>query len=373
MKKYLVGIIAIALFGYATIGLSAASNTTDTRFYIAPMASYGFFNEDTSRPEDHVGAQLSFGKTLTSHLALELYGFNYSDVDTPGFGSNSHANIWGVGLSALLFPARDILPVFAVAGVGTGQDSFRHTTNSQSRQNANFYDVGAGLLIPLSSHIDIRAEYRFRVSTVDHNGGGHYKFRDNIVSLGIQIPLGTKPGTQPVAQPAPAPAPVVPAPAPKTEPAPPKDSDGDGIPDNQDKCPGTPANTNVDKTGCKIANLPTVLKGVHFKLSSDELTPDAKARLDDVAAALKKAPDVPVRIGGHTDSTGGAALNMRLSKQRADSVMKYLIKQGVDSDRLSTVGYGETRPIAPNTKPDGSDNPAGRAQNRRVEIHLVRH
>ena len=78
-----------------------------------------------------------------------------------------------------------------------------------------------------------------------------------------------------------------------------------------------------------------------------------------------------VRVEGHTDSKGSDAYNQRLSQRRAEAVVKYLIGKGIDPSRLEAVGFGEGRPIAPNQNPDGSDNPTGRAKNRRTEFHVI--
>ena len=78
-----------------------------------------------------------------------------------------------------------------------------------------------------------------------------------------------------------------------------------------------------------------------------------------------------VRVEGHTDSKGSDAYNQRLSQRRSESVVKYLISKGIDPSRLEAVGFGKSRPIAPNQNPDGGDNPIGRAKNRRVEVHIA--
>lgn len=78
----------------------------------------------------------------------------------------------------------------------------------------------------------------------------------------------------------------------------------------------------------------------------------------------------PITIEGHTDSRGDDAYNLRLSQRRAEAVKAYLVEQGVAADRLRTIGLGEQRPVAPNAKPDGSDDEAGRQRNRRVEVVL---
>jgi len=77
-----------------------------------------------------------------------------------------------------------------------------------------------------------------------------------------------------------------------------------------------------------------------------------------------------VTIEGHTDSIGSDAYNQRLSERRAAAVKQYLVSKGVGADRLTTVGRGEKDPVAPNTTPDGKDNPEGRAMNRRAELKV---
>ncbi len=80
-----------------------------------------------------------------------------------------------------------------------------------------------------------------------------------------------------------------------------------------------------------------------------------------------QAADRRVALEGHADGIGADAYNVALSRRRADAVAQELVARGVRRDRLTVEGYGKRRPVAPNTLPDGSDNPAGRALNRRVE------
>jgi len=139
------------------------------------------------------------------------------------------------------------------------------------------------------------------------------------------------------------------------------DSDGDGVVDSKDQCPGTPAGVAVDHKGCPE---PVVLKGVNFENDSAVLTAGAETVLDGVASSLKKRPDVKVTIAGHTDGKGSAAYNKSLSQRRADSVRRYLASKGVKASNLSAKGFGEEEPVATN------DTAAGRAENRRVELHM---
>lgn len=110
---------------------------------------------------------------------------------------------------------------------------------------------------------------------------------------------------------------------------------------------------------------------VLFDFDKADLRPEAVPSLQKVAAVINGYPAVPVQIEGHTDAKGADAYNMTLSESRAASVRSWLVRNGgVDGGRITAYGRGETKPVAPNTKRDGSDDPEGRQKNRRVEITL---
>jgi photosystem I P700 chlorophyll a apoprotein A2 len=112
--------------------------------------------------------------------------------------------------------------------------------------------------------------------------------------------------------------------------------------------------------------------GVLFDFNSAAIRPDAEPELEKVAAILGAYAEAEVVLTGHTDSVGSDADNQRLSDQRAESVRDELVQQHqVETARLTTEGKGEKEPVAPNENPDGSDNPAGREQNRRVEVLVL--
>jgi OOP family OmpA-OmpF porin len=137
------------------------------------------------------------------------------------------------------------------------------------------------------------------------------------------------------------------------------DRDGDGVYDDLDQCPNTPKGAKVDERGC------WVLENVQFDFNKSDIKPKYHPELIQVAIVLQDNPSVAVEIQGHTDDIGTASYNKKLSKQRADSVMNYLVNMGIDKKRLSTKGYGFNRPIASNlTK-------RGRSMNRRVELTPV--
>jgi outer membrane protein OmpA-like peptidoglycan-associated protein len=128
-----------------------------------------------------------------------------------------------------------------------------------------------------------------------------------------------------------------------------------------------------DSLGTEIRETPrgviVTFRHIFFAFDRADLTPVARREIERMAAVLNH-PRVVARkilLEGHADAIGTDAYNMRLSLRRANSVAQELIASGLRRGRLGVEGYGERRPVAPNTNPDGSDNPAGRARNRRVE------
>jgi len=106
-----------------------------------------------------------------------------------------------------------------------------------------------------------------------------------------------------------------------------------------------------------------------FDFDKWDIRPDAEESLKKVADIIKAYKSPEVIVAGHTDSIGSEEYNLELSQKRADSVKNWLVeKGGINPDIIETIGYGESKPVAPNTNPDGSDNPEGRQKNRRVEI-----
>jgi OOP family OmpA-OmpF porin len=137
----------------------------------------------------------------------------------------------------------------------------------------------------------------------------------------------------------------------------PLDSDGDGVPDHLDECPDTPKGATVNRVGC------WALQGVVlFDFNKSYIKPEAHGLLDEVVVIMKKNPELKGVIEGHTDSIGSEGYNQGLSERRARSVEKYIEEHGIDPDRFTTRGYGESKPIASN------DTEEGRRENRRVEL-----
>lgn len=114
-----------------------------------------------------------------------------------------------------------------------------------------------------------------------------------------------------------------------------------------------------------------VLENIYFGYDSADIRKEAARELDKLVVLLNDNPDLRIEMGSHTDSVASEAYNIELSQRRAESTVNYLIRKGIDPARLVAKGYGESKPIARNTNPDGTDNPAGRQRNRRTEFKIL--
>lgn len=156
------------------------------------------------------------------------------------------------------------------------------------------------------------------------------------------------------------------------------DSDGDGVPDFYDKCPGTPAGTKVDGSGCPLPVTKDVkvfvteedrkvvrdaIKNLEFDFGKSSIRAHSYPSLDRVAALLVNK-NFSLKLAGHTDNVGSADANLKLSKDRAESIKGYLVSKGANASRIEATGYGKTQPIATNK------TAKGRQINRRVEFTL---
>lgn len=114
------------------------------------------------------------------------------------------------------------------------------------------------------------------------------------------------------------------------------------------------------------------LPHLQYEFASAKLLRGSETLLDTtILRLMNDNPEIIIEIQSHTDSKGGDDFNLRLSQKRAESVVNYLVKKGVNPKRLQARGYGETKPIAPNQNADGTDNPEGRALNRRTDFRII--
>lgn len=342
-------LLAAAVASLSFMSQAQAYEPQDTRWYAAPFASFVNTGGDRAA-QDGWGGGLAIGKMLDQYFNVELKGFYHGFDSKPG--ALGEWQLAGATADVQYFLSRDKFAPYTVIGIG-GMN-----TSVGGVEDASFVgEAGAGFTYELCDHLLLRSDVRYRYNNNFDTKFGRStdEFHDMVVNVGFVMPFGAKPKAAALEIPAPAPAPIAPA-APDCSVL---DSDNDGVSNCMDQCPDTISGSKVDAQGCPLS---LELKGVNFKLDSSELTPNAMAILDGVAASLIGYPqkdDIEVR--GHTSSEGSDAHNMKLSQHRSQSVVDYLTMKGV-SNRMTARGYGEHQPIADNS------TEFGRSQNRRVEL-----
>lgn len=143
------------------------------------------------------------------------------------------------------------------------------------------------------------------------------------------------------------------------------DSDNDGVKNGQDQCSRTRAGERVMHNGCS-ARQTVNLESIRFDYGGVEITPEARERLSRVSEVLKLSPQFRLALQGHSDNSGSATFNYRLSRHRANAVMTVLLDLGVPRERIDIQAYGAAMPIADNNTEEG------RARNRRVALRVIR-
>lgn len=113
------------------------------------------------------------------------------------------------------------------------------------------------------------------------------------------------------------------------------------------------------------------LDNIYYNYNKWDIRPDAAKELDKLVQILTDNPEIKIELSSHTDSVASHAYNMELSQKRAESAVEYIISRGISAERMVAKGYGEERPIARNTNPDGTDNSEGRDRNRRTEFKIL--
>jgi len=367
-----IRLLSTALLAGLALSHAASAQDFDDRWYLT--GSTGFNIQDNSRDTRNAPfVALGVGKFINPWWSVDAE-VNYQN---PNADRNQDLNWSQYGISFdvrrhFIAEGRNWNP-YALMGIGYQRheeefDAFPNPDSPGRREGGDIAGkFGLGLQGDLG-RVGIRTELAYRIDADNDSVGafltddeprddGEDWFGDVLASVGIIIPLGPEP-MAPVP-----PAPVAPSCADM-------DSDGDGVNDCNDKCPDSQPGQTIGPDGCPVP-VSIDLKGVNFDFDKATLRPDAVAILSEAAEILRRYPELRVEVAGHTDSIGTDAYNQGLSERRARAVYDYLTSNGVDASRLAGPnGYGESRPIAPNTNPDGSDNPEGRAQNRRTELNV---
>ena len=359
-------ILTAALLGGLAFAQAASAQEFDDRWYLTGSAGFNFQDNDRTT-NDAPFVTLGIGKFISPNWSLDL-DLNYQ---SPNFDANQDLN-WSQDGASLdlrrhfIAEGRGWNP-YLLFGLGYQKAEEEYVVNNVNspfqREDGNLAaKVGVGLQTTFEKRVAVRAEVAYRADFDDTSVAAPTEdwFGDVLASVGIVIPLGPK-----AAPPAP-PAPPIPVPPSCAD----LDDDGDGVNNCNDKCPNSQPGQAIGPDGCPVP-ISIDLKGVNFDYDKSTLRPDAVSILGEAAEILKRYPDLRVEVAGHTDSKGTDAYNQKLSERRATAVYDYLTAQGVAASRLTgPVGYGESRPIAPNTNADGSDNPEGRAKNRRTELNV---
>jgi OOP family OmpA-OmpF porin len=293
-----------------------------------------FFDHDWNQEDDFgymVGGELQVGDRWGA--ALERWRIN-SDVDTgPG---EADADYTRLGMNYHLTPRGQWQPYL---GFGLGYLDVDRKFPATGDQEDIAADFGVGVKRFFNDNFFFRGDAKLVHMSTPSNW-------DVAIGLSVGYAFGTK------SRPA-APEPVVLDP----------DSDGDGVSDSRDRCPNTPRNLAVDDNGCPILDRSMISQEllVEFDFDQSVIKPEYYQEIADFAQFMMTYANTSVVIEGHTDSVGTDAYNQGLSERRATAVMNRLVNtHGISPSRLSAVGYGEARPVVPNTS---SEN---RARNRRI-------
>lgn len=304
-----------------------------------------------------VGGEIPLGERWSGTLehwsteSDEDFSNDEADVDYNRIGANYH-----------LTPNGNWQPYLAI---GLGSLDIDYSTGNGPDEETSL-DFGIGAKVKLGDNWFARGDIK---------GVRGEDYRDVLFGLAVGYAFGGR------AAPAPAPASA------------PMDSDGDGVFDEADACRNTPRGASVDSRGCELdddrdsvvnsrdncpntaMNLAVDARGcpitdteeeriellVNFDTNQAVVKPQFSEVIEDFAEFMQEYPETTAVIEGHTDSDGAEAYNQDLSQRRATAVMNELVDEGVATSRLSAVGYGESRPVAPNT------TAAGKEQNRRIE------
>ncbi len=397
MKR--IGTLVLGVCVAAMTATAVSAGAPPGSWYIAPSVN-ALWLDDERAADDDVGVTLAIGRTINENWDVELSVFG-SEHDRAGDDSLS---LEGLALSTKrVFYREGRVNPFLSLGLGR----VKTRLDQDADEDGISALFGGGLLIDLGPSRDDGSSMQLRADLGARRGlsddANFSDAVDYVAGLGLQYNWGGTVVRQPVdtdgdgvtddfdkCPGTPAGTPVDSSGCPL-----PQDDDGDGVVNESDKCPGTPAGKKVDAAGCEVdgdddgdgilnsvdqcPNSPAgsrvnnlgcpfdrelLLQGVKFATNSAELLPESIPVLENAIATLKRYPEVNIEVAGHTDSRGSDAYNLDLSARRAESVLKYLREGGV-SNTLTSRGYGETEPIASNDTDDG------RQQNRRVVLRAL--
>ncbi|WP_296404125.1 OmpA family protein [Psychrobacter sp.] len=315
----------------------------------------------STKDDLYTGAALGIELTPSTQFQVE-YGVTDSDALNKGvkIGDAEREMLTGnflVGFDQFSGYRDTAFRPYALIGAGQQKIKVKNDAGNEIRETTDTIgNLGLGAMYRINDALSLRGEAR-----AIHNFD--YDLWDYMGLVGLEVVLG---GHLAPAVAAPAAPVTVVEPTPVIVVEADKDSDNDGVIDRLDQCPNTPANIVVDAKGCPVQvpvddQLKMELR-VFFDNDKTNIKDQYKPEIAKVAEKMREYPNSAASIEGHASKTGPSArYNQRLSEARAVAVKNMLTNEfGVAPERLSTVGYGYDRPIAPN------DTEEGRAMNRRV-------
>ena len=364
---------ALALLACTAVQLPAARAAEPQPWEVGVGA--GWLDPPSKRNLDAgPAALLTFGHRFSETLGVEILGIGANTDFTSG-ASGGDMRVLGV---RALYHLPDVAPGWTpFVSLGAAH------TDIESGDSEGSALAGVGLKYRLTDNWSLRGE-------VNLHYGFDVKATDLSAFAGIAYQWGRAPARAPAA-PVAAPVAVAAAPAVQADtdgdgvpdnldkcPGTPKgvkvdqhgcmlDSDGDGVPDFFDKCPGTPRGAKVDAVGCplKLTERVSIRLNVNFDTNRADIKPAFAQEIQKVAEFMRRYATTRVVIEGHTDNVGNSDYNLKLSERRAQAVAQSLVRDhGIAADRVQSVGYGESRPVSDNRTADG------RATNRRVTAEI---
>jgi OOP family OmpA-OmpF porin len=416
-------VIAVIVFSIM-ISTNACAEDRAGAFSITPFAGGMLFDKDLNHDSGPI-AGLGLGYSFTDRVWAELSaGRVFTEEDSVNYTTEeTRVDLYRLEMLCNLMKESAVTPYFALGAGAMNMKYDRHGL-SDNRDLDFATSAGLGLKVFMCPDSALRFDVRHIWDPRGENGptSGH----NLLATVGLQMLFGGKKKAAPVAvQPEPAkvvepvketkpadsdgdgvidsrdkcpdtPAgvavdkdgcpvdsdkdgvwdsrdkcPNTPAGAPVDDDGCPRDSDGDGVADYLDKCPDTPKDARVDKAGCPLPVATVTKEGaydfgmIYFDTNKDVIKPKSRPVLDGVVEYMNANPGVKLEVQGHTDTVGADKLNQKLSEKRAIAVKKYLVGKGIAADRLTTNGFGESRPAEDNATKEG------KAKNRRIEFMPV--
>lgn len=320
--KTLAAAVAAAAVSLSAVGEESDSkeNESDPRWSDWSTSVMGMYvepDDDRFDTDDGTGGRVGFGYPLGDSFSVELSGMGNNLNRDQRSGDDWQ---YQLGVDGIFWLHDGAVSPYALLGGGASYLDYEGDSDAGPYANA-----GVGLKVPVwEDRMAIRAEARYTADWAD-DASGNAEFGDTRFLVGVSIPLFGPPET--------------PEPEVRTE-------------------------TKIIEREKVVEKIPDMqpLDGVTFEFDSDNLTPNAEVVLDRIVRDLDYHDHVTVEIRGHTDSVGSEEYNRKLSRDRAEAVKEYLVDEGIEADRITTRGLGESEPVATN------ETETGRRKNRRIEM-----